>query len=92
MPKNLMSEFASFMASGQCAAAKGRMGCCRAPRKGDTIAIPASSESIDMANREQRSNREKKKPKQDKSKKDKSPSPFVQVEVGRKPQKAKDQG
>jgi hypothetical protein len=45
-----------------------------------------------MANREQRSNREKKKPKQDKSKKDKSPSPFVQAEVSRKPQKAKDQG
>jgi hypothetical protein len=52
----------------------------------------ASSESIDMANREQKSNREKKKPKQDKNTKVKSPSPFVQPELSRKPHKTKGEG
>jgi hypothetical protein len=45
-----------------------------------------------MANREQRSNREKKKPKaNEKGKPDKSaPTPFVQPELVRKPHKGKD--
>ena len=45
-----------------------------------------------MANREQRSNKEKKKPKaNDKAKQDKSaPPPFVQPELVRKPHKGKD--
>lgn len=47
-----------------------------------------------MANREQRSNKEKKKPKaNDKAKDNKSsssPSPFVQPELVRKPHKGKD--
>jgi hypothetical protein len=46
----------------------------------------------DMANREQRGNKEKKKPKQDKNKGEKAaPSPFVQPELVRKPHKAKQQ-
>ena len=45
-----------------------------------------------MANREQRSNREKKKPKANDKAKDKSaaPPPFVQPELVRKPHKGKD--
>lgn len=45
-----------------------------------------------MANREQRSNREKKKPKANDKGKDKtaSPPPFVQPELVRKPHKGKD--
>jgi hypothetical protein len=46
-----------------------------------------------MANREQRSNKEKKKPKAgDKAKDNKSssPTPFVQPELVRKPHKGKD--
>jgi hypothetical protein len=46
-----------------------------------------------VANREQRGNKEKKKPKQDKDKKEKgSPVPFVQPELVRKPHKSKEQG
>ncbi|MGN6515273.1 MAG: hypothetical protein ACTHLR_05475 [Rhizomicrobium sp.] len=44
-----------------------------------------------MANREQRSNREKKKPKANDKAKDKTaPPPFVQPELVRKPHKGKD--
>lgn len=44
-----------------------------------------------MANREQRSHKEKKKPKRDKAEKDKSaPAPFVQPELVRKLDKGKD--
>lgn len=45
-----------------------------------------------MANREQRSNREKKKPKKDKEQKPAkgSPVPFVQPELIRKPHKGKE--
>ena len=47
-----------------------------------------------MANREQRSNKEKKKPKaNDKAKDNKSaPTPFVQPELVRKPHKGNDWG
>ncbi len=46
-----------------------------------------------MANREQRSNREKKKPKKDQAQKPPAkgaPVPFVQPELVRKPHKGKD--
>ena len=46
-----------------------------------------------MANREQKSNREKKKPKADKNQKTKpAPVPFAQPELVRKPHKGKEQG
>jgi len=45
-----------------------------------------------MANREQRSNKEKKKPKSDKNQKTKAaPAPFQAPELIRKPHKGKDQ-
>ena len=50
-------------------------------------------ETNNMANREQRGNKEKKKPKQEKDKKDKTPAPpFVQPQLLRKPHKGKQQG
>ena len=50
-------------------------------------------ETNNMANREQRGNKEKKKPKQEKDKKDKvTATPFVQPQLVRKPHKGKQQG
>ncbi len=57
--------------------------------------LESGLETNNMANREQRGNKEKKKPKQEKDKKDKTPAPpfpFVQPQLVRKPHKGKQQG